>query len=189
MSSSDGASVVKEKANVLDFGTTIAFVAPGFLALIAASYHVTLADDWLTFAARPGEGVGVFLFVVLASLALGILVSGVRSIVFDWLYSKLGLPRPEMDYLALKDPGKKAVFDGLNENFYRYYQFYANSLVAVLTFCGSYMLPLYTKVVSGYAITFFVLLVIALFISARISLARYYEGLNILFGRHGGAKG
>jgi hypothetical protein len=142
----------------------------------------------LKLAKSATQPVGIFLFVVLASLSLGILVSGVRSLVLDWVYSLTGLHRPEMDYLALKDAGKKAVFDGLNENFYRYYQFYANSLVAVSISGASHFSPHDIGWGSWPTIALFTTLVVVLFFSARVSLKRYYDGLDILFKNKGKQK-
>lgn len=67
----------------LDFGVVIALVAPGFVTFQAVSYHMPTARAWMDAATNREQSVGVFLFVLLASLAIGVVVSGVRALVID----------------------------------------------------------------------------------------------------------
>jgi type II secretory pathway component PulF len=71
------------KPSDLDYGIIIAFVAPGFVAFHAASYQLPTAKAWMAAASDKEQSVGVFLFVLLASLCGGLIVSGVRALVID----------------------------------------------------------------------------------------------------------
>src|SRR5688500_13556261 len=75
--------------------------------------------------------VGGFLYVTLASTAAGLLVSAVRWSVVDRLYHRTGISEPHWEFAQLSD--RLPAFLAVVDNHYRYYQFYANMLVA-LTF-------------------------------------------------------
>ncbi len=123
-----------------NFGITIAFLLPGFIALWALQYLSPTVAAWLSGSGIVPEApswqpsTGSFLLVVIASLALGMLVSAIRWVIFDrWLYSGR---TADLDWSEL--PDHLAAFDYINENHYRYYQYYANSAVAVLFWCVVY---------------------------------------------------
>jgi hypothetical protein len=78
------------KTSSLDFGTVIAFVTPGFIGLYALSYHVPTARSWLDAATNKEQSVGVFLMVLLASIAIGLVISGMPQLVIDNLLWVLG---------------------------------------------------------------------------------------------------
>lgn len=124
------------KIEGLNFGAAIAFVAPGFLAFKGLSYQSATLQSWLAAAVEKDQGVGVFLFVLLASTALGIGVSGVRALLIDSLFfSRLAfrwkLDRPKVEWDKLDDQKRQAL-NTLIDGFYRYYQFYSNSLIGLI---------------------------------------------------------
>src|ERR1035441_9077609 len=120
----------------LDFGVVIAFVAPGFVAFWAAAYHMPLATAWMAAAADKEQNVGVFLFVLLASLSLGLVVSGVRDLVIDNLLRWRFLGKHAVSPLNLDwskaDEKKLILLLAARDNHYRYYQFYSNTLTALI---------------------------------------------------------
>jgi hypothetical protein len=68
------------------------------------------------------------------SLALGLVISAVRAVLFDeFLYRFTGLSEPTINDANLKKPGVCAAYQAVIENHYRYYQYYAHSLVALVT--------------------------------------------------------
>lgn len=125
-----------------NFGIIIAFLLPGFIALWSLQYLSPTVANWLTgFGLSSSAGAqppttGSFFMVVLASLALGMLTSAIRWLLFDTLLHR-NLKNPSLDWSQLQD--KLAAFDYINENHYRYYQYYANSAVAVLFWCIVYV--------------------------------------------------
>jgi hypothetical protein len=121
-----------------NFGVVIAFWLPGFLLLWGLSYSSPDIASWLSGSSRLGEAsVGSFLYSTLASLAVGLLISAVRWLVVDhflWLcgYCVEHLRRPELDLSRLTNKDVMAAFSGAVENHYRYYQYYSNTLIAVI---------------------------------------------------------
>jgi hypothetical protein len=119
-----------------NFGPLIAFCLPGFILLLALSQSSHQVKDWLEISAtKDGASIGGFLYSTLASLSLGLLLSGLRWATVDqflerewWLFGK---PLPKIDFNELDKKDKLAAFLGVVENHYRYYQYYSNSLVAV----------------------------------------------------------
>ena len=159
------------KATGLDFGTIIAFVAPGFITLLALAYHVPTAQAWITAAGQQEPNVGGFLFALLASLALGIAVSGARSLLLDDRTTVI-------DWSAL-DADKLGRLVTLRDNYFRYYQFYANTFLAVILWGTGRLLaqgPRLTFV--GFVVWVAVLAI--LFASARRQLAEYRSGVGTL---------
>jgi len=120
-----------------NFGLIIAFLLPGFLLL----WLMSLSDignaeisAWLKSFSDPS--VSGFLYVTLASLTLGLVISAIRWAVVDHLlecsFRLFGKPLPKINFSKLKDPDKFAAFQGVNENHYRYYQYYSNTLAAIV---------------------------------------------------------
>jgi hypothetical protein len=172
------------KPSGLDFGAIIAFVAPGFLALLGLSYHVPLVASWLNLAAAVDQGIGVFLFVLLASISLGVLVSGVRALLVDTLYlsifpAKYRVPRPDIDWSKV-DADKLAAVISLKDYHYRYYQFYSNTAVSLcLLWFSNYLANKAAwsrPLLIGLIATLF-----ALLWSAWDAFSRYGRGINQVF--------
>lgn len=120
----------------IDFGIVIAFIAPGFVALLAVSYYIPAAGQLVAAAANEHQDVGVFLIVLLSSLSIGLVISGVRLIVIDSLILHvrpkcLRVQNYHVNYKAVDRDTLSKILT-LRDNFYRFYQFYANSVVALL---------------------------------------------------------
>jgi hypothetical protein len=119
-----------------NFGPLIAFCLPGFILLLALSYSFPDLKDWLAIsAAKDGASIGGFLYSTLASLSLGLLLSGLRWATVDQVLARefwiFGEALPNIDFRELDNKEKLAAFLNVVENHYRYYQYYSNSLVAV----------------------------------------------------------
>lgn len=104
---------------------------------------------------EASPSIGGFLYSTLAALVLGLLVNAVRGVVVDkllyssWFHRTIvqrlddraaPLHRTTLDYSKLKTPETLAAYQGLVDNIYRYYQYYANSLVAVVVAFAYYFL-------------------------------------------------
>ncbi len=178
--------MAKNKSASLDFGTVIAFVAPGFVAFKSLTYYSPTARNWMNAAASNQQTFGVFLFVLLASIALGIGVSGLRALLFDNLFHCRCLrgwriERPRVAWRGITDDQRQAL-SMLIEGFYRYYQFYSNSLVALLAL-------LFARV-TGYpearwslgAVAALAFASLTLLWSAHDSYSKYSSGVANLFG-------
>jgi hypothetical protein len=57
------------------FGLCIAYVVPGFVALLGASFIEPSLGVWLAVAGNSGPTVGSFLYVLLGSVAAGLAVT------------------------------------------------------------------------------------------------------------------
>ena len=165
----------------LDFGVVIAFVAPGFIAFLSASYHLPAAGAWMAAASDKEQNVGVFLFVLLASLSLGLVVSGVRALVLDRLLrssilGRYAVPPLNLDWSRVDDK-KLLVLLTIRDNHYRYYQFYSNALVASVLWA-------LTKALAGAptlrCIQWLLIaaVIVALLLSARDALLRYVTAVD-----------
>jgi hypothetical protein len=125
-----------------NFGLIIAFLLPGFLLLWMLSLaDIGNSEAWLNSFSDPS--VSGFLYVTLASLALGLIISATRWAVVDHLlgcgFRLFGKPLPKINFSRLRDADKFAAFQGVNENHYRYYQYYSNTLVAFVVGCLTYL--------------------------------------------------
>jgi hypothetical protein len=146
---------------------------PGFLLL----WFVALSDNdkseigpWLKSFSDPS--------VILASLALGLIISAVRWAMVDhllgWCFRLCGKPLPEIDFSKLRDPDKFAAFQGVNENHYRYYQYYSNTLVAIVV--GGLIYLIQAKESPSPLVTLIVVaLILILFAASADCLFKYHE--------------
>jgi hypothetical protein len=157
-----------------NFGVIIAFLLPGFLLLWGLSFSFENVAQWL--AASSGEeapAIGEFLYATLASLALGLLISAFRWATIDTLLGRLGVKDPGLDFGKLKEKDRYEAFIGAVENHYRFYQYYSNTLIAIV-------LALFFDVVFGElrpSLLVWVsvgVTVLVLFFASRDTLAKYY---------------
>ena len=176
-----------------NFGPLIGFCLPGFILLYALSFSFTEVSDWLAASgAKDSLSVGGFLYSTLASLSLGLLLSAIRWVTIDsflkleywvrsrplsflkpkhWLRSQ---PLPFIDISKLPDKDVYAAFSGANENHYRYYQYYSNSLVALEIGFVTYRFFVH-KPVPGQLWALFFIVIGVLFIAARDCFRKFYE--------------
>ncbi len=165
----------------LNFGLIIAFLLPGFIFLYGASFSVVPIAVSFQGAAAKETTVGAFLIVMLASLAVGLLLSAFRWFVLDHLFSWMGIGKETLDFDQLRKPEALAAFHAVVENHYRYYQYYANSLMAIVgavvmhLFFGDKPIPCGMWLLVAAAL-------LVLFLGARNALAKYYERARSVLG-------
>jgi hypothetical protein len=116
-----------------NFGLAIAFVAPGVVGLWGLSFFYPTVRSW--FGASPGASptAPAFLFVLLASTSMGLVISGLRQELLDWLFkvTKWAV-RPATDDSKLVDPNTLEALRFVADALYRYAQFYGNMAVALV---------------------------------------------------------
>jgi len=110
------------------FGLVIAYLLPGFIALIGVAPFVPMIAGWLR--ADQSGGFGAPVYALLAATAAGMVVSCFRWFLVDQVLVLTGLERPRFNAQALEQ--NPSAFNYLIENHYRYFQFYSNTLVAVI---------------------------------------------------------
>jgi hypothetical protein len=170
----------KTQSAALDsFGILAAFVAPGLLALWAVADEFPQLGDLVRTAATGKQDLGGFLLVIIAAIAAGLVISAVRWLTIDKLHQKLFLvAQPKFEFKNLSD--RLDAFTQVVENHYRFYQFYANTLVAgvfaVVSGCIHHRLPMTP--------TFWILVTVcalALLWGSRDALEKYHvRGTAIL---------
>lgn len=155
-----------------DFGLVIAYVVPGAVALWGAGYLFPPIRAWFGASADSGPSIGGFLFVTLGAIGAGVLVSAVRWAVVDRIYHATGIREPRWNFSRL--PGRLHAFLGVVENHYKFFQFYANSLVA-LTF--TFVARLLARGVTpgmGLLTIAFLAAAVVLVLASRDALRKYY---------------
>lgn len=150
------------------FGLVIAYLLPGFIALAGVAPFSPTVAQWLR--ADQTASLGAPLYALLAATAAGMTVSCLRWLVIDTIHSQSGLGGPVFNPRALEE--RPAAFSLLVESHYRFYQFYANTLVAVI---WSYALRRWFGVAwasVGTDVLVFMLCAV-LFAGSRDALAKY----------------
>ena len=127
------------------FGLLIAFVFPGLIGLYALGLHVPLIQSWFGHVVAPTAAVAAagteyrsptvveFLLLIIVSAGVGVFLSAVRWAIFEKVLRQLFIvtatePRKQHD-----DSSEQSL-QGIIMQLYRYYQFYANTSVAVVCF-------------------------------------------------------
>ena len=163
-----------------NFGLLIAYVLPGFILLWSlAPYSITIAG-WLGQATGDQPTVGGFLYVTLASVGLGQLVSTLRWLVIDSLHHSTGVSRPSWSFRQLRSRETIAAFDRFIEDHYRYYQFHANGLIALS------VAAVLRWTNGGFVVLEMVGVVICnvlLFLGSRDTLTKYYRRVESVLSK------
>ena len=157
-----------------NFGLLIAYLLPGFVVLGGLQEAAPPFQLGLGVAAPSAPTVGGFLYATLASILAGMIVSAIRWAVIDRLYHATGIPEPAWDFGKLS--GRLAAFETLVEYHYRYYQSYANLLVAVVLRYGLGVVQSHSWS-TGTALSDmgFAVIVLVLVLGSRDSLQKYYR--------------
>jgi hypothetical protein len=159
-----------------NFGVLIAFWIPGALLLWGLSFSLSSLESWVKSSGSRDVNIADFLFASLASLGTGLLISAIRWALVDQFFEKSGmLTRPLLDLSLLTNKDVLAAFNGAVENHYRYYQYYANTFVAVAIAFTSYVLNVLRWDVRYSSLTVYVGFVeLILLLASRDSLRKYY---------------
>lgn len=110
------------------FGLIVAFLLPGFIGLAGVVPLVPAVGQWLQPVAQGDLGFGPPIYALMSATTVGMIVSCFRWLIVDHLLEWTGVPQAVRRYEQLAE--KLDAYDYLIEVHYRYYQFYANSLVA-----------------------------------------------------------
>lgn len=166
-----------------NFGLIIAFLLPGFILLYGLSYSSSAIGSWLAKSSSTDSlTVGGFLYSTLASLALGLIVSAARWLIIDTVLKWMGVRDQGLDFGKLKEKDTLAAFSEVIANHYRYYQYYANTLVAVAGAFVVYLADQHGRV--RWTLWVGVLsLVLVLFLGSRDALTKYFVRAEQILGR------
>lgn len=170
-----------------NFGPLIAYLVPGATVLVGVSPSSPTLQQWLATAPAASPTIGGFLYITVASLAVGMTLSAIRWLLVDTLHRITGLPSPAFDFAELAASVEAYIL--LIEIHYRHYQFYANMLIAVAVVYGGYRVRL-----GGHAVGWVDLGVVVLegvfFVTSRDTLRKYYSrSLQLSSGRSRDVRG
>ncbi len=112
------------------FGLLIAYLIPGFIGLWGLSYVSPDIASWIGTSEAERQTIGGFLSGTVAAVGAGLTASTLRWLIIDPLHHHTGIRLPEWNFQDLY--ARTEAFSVLIEIHYRYYQFYANSIVAML---------------------------------------------------------
>ncbi len=168
-----------------NFGPLIAYLVPGATALWGLSRFSAPLRSWFAFTATDAPSISGFLYLTVASLAVGMTVSAIRWAAVDFLHAKAGLRAPDLDFARLGS--NVDAFSLLIEIHYRHYQFYANMLVATAIAYACQRSTI--SVGPGWLDSGFIALETVFFYTSRDTLRKYYERSRQLLSVSSGIKG
>lgn len=171
--------MAQQEPSLSNFGLVIAYLVPGFAALLGAASFSGTIRSWMASVPPNAPTVGGFLYLTIGSIAAGLTVSTLRWAVVDTLHHRTGVPAPKLDFARLGQ--NTAAFSVLVESHYRYYQFYGNMLVSIAVILVARRLK---------AAAFFgpptsldlalVALAVVFFLGSRDTLKKYYARMSQL---------
>lgn len=156
----------------------VAYMAPGFVCLAGASRFSGLVAGWMEVDPTGTLTVGSFLYVIVGSLAAGLVVNAFRWALLDGLFHRTGLTPPRLNFAQLQ--AHLEAFQLAVEHNYRYYQFYAGTVLASAFYSAADQAargPWPWWQLAGLAVTEVVLLA-----TARDCLRRFYERTSQMLG-------
>lgn len=121
--------MAQQESSVTNFGLVIAYLVPGFMALLGAASFSSTIRSWLSSVPPNAPTVGGFLYLTIGSIAAGLTVSTVRWAIVDTIHHWTGVAAPSLNFAKLGQ--NTSAFTVLIEIHYRYYQFYSNMLVSI----------------------------------------------------------
>lgn len=156
-----------------NFGPLIAYLMPGATALWGLSRFSQQLQGLFAPVAEGVPTIGGFLYLTLASLAVGMTITAIRWAIVDQLHRLTGLPPPKLDFSHL--PGRVDALALLIEIHYRHYQFYANMAVALVVAYVCYRLSLASAFQLNLADLAFLFLQGVFLAMSRDTLTKYYR--------------
>jgi hypothetical protein len=140
----------------IDFSFLIAFVLPGFVAVFSLSY----VSEWVKLMFRSllskDASTGAAFVIAIVSLAVGIIVSAIRSLILDWVQHKTGVKSQRPSVSSLSDPNVLAAYQAAFQNTYRYSQASGNVMKFLVARTSiSAGLPIFVCTLAAIIILFF----------------------------------
>lgn len=160
-----------------NFGLVIGFLLPGLIALLGLTPHSETIRNWLAGNPATDATIGGFLFATLGSLFLGLLCSTIRWLFLDTLHHRTGVRPPRRNFRRLQ--ANLGAYRLIEENHYQYYQFYGNSLFALVASYLSFRIqkpPVTEFWIDAIALATALLL----YLGSRDTLTKYYRRIEEL---------
>ncbi len=163
-----------------NFGPLIAFLVPGLTALLGASQISPTLQSWIAMGSVNPPTIGGFLYLTVASITVGMVVSAIRWAVVDSVHAWTGLRMPPLDFHRLKDSVEAIQL--LIEIHYRHYQFYANMFIATIVAYVCYRRNLPELISVGWIDVGVGCLLVIFAAASRDTLRKYYRRSEQVLG-------
>jgi len=158
------------------FGLIIAYLLPGFIGLTGLAPFVPIVARW--FDADQTVGVSAPIYALLAATAIGMTISAFRWFIVDRIHGLTGLGAPAFNAKALQE--RPTAYLTLVESHYKFHQFYANTLVAVVWTYGVHRWLKPSPLLSIGTDVGVLILCSVLFASSRDALSKYRSRITQL---------
>jgi len=162
----------------LDFGTVIAFLLPGFVTFYSLIFVSPRASELVTASLTKDASAGILLFLMLSSLATGVVVSAFRALFVDWLQFKTGVKKPDLDFSKLTEEHTLKAFNEAIANTFRFSQFYGNLLVGIVLLLAGKCWSKFDLTNEWLVYSILVITIMVLFLSHRRALDQTYKTLE-----------
>jgi hypothetical protein len=163
------------------FRVLIAYLIPGFILVLGATPFIPALQAWLAIDGPEAGAHARLSYVLLVSFTLGMILHVVRWAVIDSFHIRTGLRRPTWNDATLSD--HLAAYETLVELYYGYYEFCANTSLAIL---GAYVPLRISGQLAAYLAWWsdlvIILLVGILLAGSRNTLRNYYRRVDLLLG-------
>jgi hypothetical protein len=165
-----------------NFGLLIAYLLPGFTVVWGISYLVPPVRVWLGAVPATSPTVGGFLYITLASVGSGMIVSTIRWAIIDTIHYWTGIRPSPWDFTQLQN--NVAAYDLLRNIHYAYYQFYGNGAVALSIWYAACWISLQRLWPPpwGWGILGVIGLELLFFAGSRDTFRKYHRGVGIMLG-------
>lgn len=171
----------------LDFGYFIAFFLPGALALYALGDVAPPVNRVFGGLFVKDQAVGASLFILVAGLMAGIVISSFRALVLEWFYKKAGIEMRPLNFAALAQKETYSAYKSAINATYRFYQFNANMGLSLGFFIlARYFLAGESIRVHRSEFTIYIIAFIVLMLQAPRSLKSTYATLGQILGDKAG---
>lgn len=129
MADDEDSNMMKD-VTVTSFGLVIAYLLPGLIGLYGLSFWSKNFDKMFSTFLTSGSNLGLFLIVVLASLAIGLLANGLRWLLFEMCFCSK-YRTASASHQALSGEGKLAAYRLVIDETYRYHQWWGGTIMVI----------------------------------------------------------
>lgn len=160
--------------SLINFGLLIAYLLPGTISVYALRYFSRDTAALFDAVLDKDKNLGASFLILVTALVLGLIVSAFRDLALDRLHYKTGVEFVQFNYGKFLDEDRRAALEELIANKYRFYQFYGNTMVALLFLLIARMVK---ENICNYPTLFILnlLAVVILFIASREALTDMFD--------------